>query len=303
MAHDIFISYSTKDQKIVEGLSAYLEQNGIRCWVAYRDIPIGKDWADFIPKAIEECKIMVYVHSATSNISAEINKEIALCLKNGHPIIPFKIENVDYLGSKAYHLVTINWIDAFPNPEKCFGKLLSSIQNISSEPNQVSKTQLENKKDRNKTKKWSGYILGGIIVLIFAVLAFVQYSNSEKVKSDLKTYSELATQAEEDYRKGEEYFVIALDNYEKAIHYETLYADSKHADKFDLNVENKKNALAKEIDSLFDIYKTTAVDAFNYWQKNEKIVSEKQIAKQYVEKALKLKEDPMLSEIRRKLSN
>ena len=130
MAHDVFISYSAKDQKIIEGLSAYLEQNGIRCWVAYRDIPAGMDWAEYIPPAIENCKVVVYVHSSSANVSQEINKEIALCLKVQHPIIPFKIQDVDYSNAKAYHLQTINWIDAFPNPEKHFGELLTKIQNL-----------------------------------------------------------------------------------------------------------------------------------------------------------------------------
>ena len=130
MAHDVFISYSMKDQKVVEGLSAYLEQNGVRCWIAYRDIPIGSDWAEFIPPAIENSRALIYVHSSSSNVSQEINKEIALCLKMQHPIIPFRIQDVDYSNAKAYHLQTINWIDAFPNPEKHFGELLSKIQNL-----------------------------------------------------------------------------------------------------------------------------------------------------------------------------
>jgi hypothetical protein len=130
MIHDVFISYSAKDKKIVEGLSAFLEKNKIRCWIAYRDIPAGKDWADYIPPAIKECKLMVYLHSSTSNISIEINKEIALCLKEQRPIIPFRIQNIDYSSAKAYHLTTINHIDAFPNPEEYFGELLKKIQNL-----------------------------------------------------------------------------------------------------------------------------------------------------------------------------
>jgi hypothetical protein len=150
MAHDIFISYSVKDQKIVEGLSAYLEQNEIRCWIAYRDIPVGKDWAEYIPPAIKECKLMIYVHSSTSNVSTEINKEIALCLKKQHPIIPFRIQNIDYSDAKAYHLTTINHIDAFPNPEKYFGKLLTKIQNLFPELiTKITKLDIDNKINKN----------------------------------------------------------------------------------------------------------------------------------------------------------
>ena len=151
MAHDVFISYSAKDQKVIEGLSAYLEQNGIRCWVAYRDIPAGMDWAEYIPPAIENCKTVVYVHSSSANVSQEINKEIALCLKVQHPVIPFKIQDVDYSNAKAYHLQTINWIDAFPSPEKHFGELLTKIQNLF--PELKKEIPEENRKIENENPK------------------------------------------------------------------------------------------------------------------------------------------------------
>ena len=35
MRYDVFISYSSLDQKVVEGLCAYLERHRIRCFVAY----------------------------------------------------------------------------------------------------------------------------------------------------------------------------------------------------------------------------------------------------------------------------
>ena len=35
MAHDVFISYSTKDKVIADAICANLENRGIRCWIAY----------------------------------------------------------------------------------------------------------------------------------------------------------------------------------------------------------------------------------------------------------------------------
>jgi len=106
---------------------------------------------------------MVYVHSEKSNISKEIDKEIALCLKNQHPIIPFWIENINYLGAKSYHLETINWIDAFPNPKEHFGKLLTSIKNLFPE--------LENKKlEKQKKETDNSTIISIIFLLILIVL-------------------------------------------------------------------------------------------------------------------------------------
>ena len=128
MAHDVFISYSSIDQKIVEGLSAYLEQHKIRCFVAYRDIPPGIVWAKAITEAIENCKIMVIVFSKYSNLSDQVDREIELCSEEKKPILTFKIDNAVFSGAKKYYLKNINWIDAFPDPDQCFSKLLESIQ-------------------------------------------------------------------------------------------------------------------------------------------------------------------------------
>ena len=63
MRYDVFISYSSIDQKIAEGVCAYLEQQDIRCFVAYRDIPRGVVWATAIVEALENSRMMVVLFS------------------------------------------------------------------------------------------------------------------------------------------------------------------------------------------------------------------------------------------------
>ena len=41
MAHDAFISYSSKDKTIADAVCARLEARGIRCWIAPRDVRPG----------------------------------------------------------------------------------------------------------------------------------------------------------------------------------------------------------------------------------------------------------------------
>ena len=67
--YDVFISYSTVDKMIAEGVCGYLESHRIRCFVAYRDIPKGEDWAHAIPPALRESKMMLAVFSRAFNVS------------------------------------------------------------------------------------------------------------------------------------------------------------------------------------------------------------------------------------------
>ena len=56
MAHDVFVSYSSKDKPTADAVCATLEGRGIRCWVARRDILPGTDWGESIIDAIEQSR-------------------------------------------------------------------------------------------------------------------------------------------------------------------------------------------------------------------------------------------------------
>ena len=127
MKYDVFISYSSHDQKIVEGLCAYLEQYKIRCFVAYRDIPRGKPWPPYIPEALNESRMMVVVFSGNFNRSEEVDRELTIASKKKKPILTFRLSDEEFKGTKEYYLSNINWIDAFPNPENAFGNITDSI--------------------------------------------------------------------------------------------------------------------------------------------------------------------------------
>ena len=125
--YDVFISYSTQDQKVVEGICGYLERKGYRCFVAYRDIPYGKVWATAITEALDESAMMVVVFSNSFNVSAQTDREIEIASENKMPILTYRVTDSEMTGAKKYYLKNLNWIDAFPNPESCFGQLVDSV--------------------------------------------------------------------------------------------------------------------------------------------------------------------------------
>ncbi len=69
MAHDVFISYSNHDKPTADAICAALEANGIRCWIAPRDILPGSDWGEAIIDAIHACRAMLLIFSSSSNAS------------------------------------------------------------------------------------------------------------------------------------------------------------------------------------------------------------------------------------------
>lgn len=116
MAHDVFISYSSKAKPIADAICAGLEGASVRCWVAPRDIAYGDDWPTAIAQAISHSRIMVLVFSANANASNQISRELSLAADSGVIILPFKIDHVDPEPGKQYFLVRTHWLDAMNPP-------------------------------------------------------------------------------------------------------------------------------------------------------------------------------------------
>lgn len=131
MAHDVFISHSAKDKVTADAVCALLEAEGIRCWMAPRDILPGSDWGEAIIDAIEGCRIMVLIFSSHSNRSTQIKREIERAVHKEKIIIPFRIEDVAPAKSLEYFISTSHWLDAITAPlEAHIAYLHKTIQSL-----------------------------------------------------------------------------------------------------------------------------------------------------------------------------
>jgi TIR domain len=129
MAHDVFISHSSKDKQIADAVCHYLEQNGIRCWIAPRDILPGVDWGEAIIRAITNCNLMILIFSSDVNSSNQVKREVERAVSKGVIIIPFRVENIEPSGSLEYYLSMQHWLDALPPPpDKHFQRLTESAK-------------------------------------------------------------------------------------------------------------------------------------------------------------------------------
>ena len=131
LAHDVFISYSSKDKPVADATCATLEAKGIRCWIAPRDIRPGSDWGEAIIDGINDARVFVLVFSNNANVSVQIKREVERAINKGLPVIPFRIENVMPVKSLEFFLSTPHWLDAFSPPlEQHLLYLASVIRSI-----------------------------------------------------------------------------------------------------------------------------------------------------------------------------
>ncbi|MBQ9974966.1 MAG: toll/interleukin-1 receptor domain-containing protein [Clostridia bacterium] len=134
-----FISYSHKDAQIAIAIQNILEQNGIKCWIDFRDAIPGADYASSIVHAIKESDVFILVLSQNSNNSTHVLNEINSAANAGITIIPFKVDDSELNESMEYYLGRTHWMDALTPPlENHINQLISRINCIKGVSSSVS---------------------------------------------------------------------------------------------------------------------------------------------------------------------
>ena len=116
MAHDLFISYSPENQSIADTACSALESDGVRCWIAPRDIVPGQDCGEAIIDAIARARIMVLILSSNSNQSHQILREVHNASEKGLTVIPLRVENITPVKALEDYLGAAPWLDALTLP-------------------------------------------------------------------------------------------------------------------------------------------------------------------------------------------
>ncbi len=110
---DVFISHSTQDKAAAEKVVSFLEEKGLSCWIAPRDIVPGSDWAASISTAITTSKVFLVIYSANSAGSNQVSREVSLAeSKRNIFVVPYKIDDTELSGSFEYYLTGAHWITA-----------------------------------------------------------------------------------------------------------------------------------------------------------------------------------------------
>ena len=170
MAHDVFISYSHHDKPTADAVCAKLEDDGIRCWYAPRDIQPGADWAGSIVHAIEASRIMVLIYTDQSNLSRQVLNEISVAVNRGVIVIPFRLTDATPSKGLQYYFTSIHWLDAVDRPlEKSIDELRQMIRRfLSGTPEEPEPAIPADTKAKPKRNRW---IIAAALALALAVAA------------------------------------------------------------------------------------------------------------------------------------
>ena len=126
----VFISYSSINKAVADAICHELEEYGIACWIAPRDITPGKTWAGNIVQAIRDSSLMVLVYSADSNRSSQVANEVDKAFSYNKTIIPFMVDDTPMNDEFDYYLSRKHWLIAYPDYKEKLLPLVESVATI-----------------------------------------------------------------------------------------------------------------------------------------------------------------------------
>jgi TIR domain len=183
MAHDVFISHSAEDKPAADAVCAILEKNGVRCWIAPRDMTPGADWGESIVNAIRKSRILLLVFSTNANKSKQIKREVEIAADGSVTIVPLRIENTLPTESFKYFLGNIHWLDALTPPlekhlEEVAAKVKAILGTESTDSSEAFQRSLPRSvlpvqpPGRRNVLLVIGGIVAGLILVLAALLSF-----------------------------------------------------------------------------------------------------------------------------------
>ena len=128
-APDAFISYASGDAAVATALVEALERQGIRCWIAPRDVRAGALYADAIIRAINASRVFVLLLSGHSIASSHVGKEIERASSKHRPIIALRLDAEPLTPALEYFLSESQWVEASGGQiQAAVPKLLEAIR-------------------------------------------------------------------------------------------------------------------------------------------------------------------------------
>jgi formylglycine-generating enzyme required for sulfatase activity len=116
MGQQVFISYASTDKPIADGVCGALENAGISCWIAPRNIQPGMDYPTALVDAIHGARVLLLILTESAAASPHVLSEVGHAFNDKKRIIPFRIALKTLPEDLEYFLSLTQWLDA---PEGC----------------------------------------------------------------------------------------------------------------------------------------------------------------------------------------
>jgi TolB-like protein/Flp pilus assembly protein TadD len=166
----VFISYASQDAAVANSIVENLEQHGLSCWLAPRDVKPGAQYADAIVEAINEAGSVVLLLSQSAVSSSHVGREVERAASKHKPIIALRIDAAALNRALEYFLSGSQWIDVpVIGMPAALAKLTEAVGRGSVRPGAAD--PVESVKPVARTGERARLIAGGSLVIAVGVAA------------------------------------------------------------------------------------------------------------------------------------
>ena len=124
----VFISYASQDKAVADAVCQALEQAGVACWIAPRDVRAGQSYAAAIVEAINSCPMLVLLLSQGAIDSPHVLREVERASSKRRPVLSVRMDAGKLPSDLEYFLSANQWLDASGRPiEQILPALIESV--------------------------------------------------------------------------------------------------------------------------------------------------------------------------------
>jgi TolB-like protein/Flp pilus assembly protein TadD len=128
-APSVFISYASQDATVAQEVVEALERQGLKCWIAPRDVTAGAPYAGQIIHAIDAAKASVLILSRDAAASPHVLREVERTASKRHSIVALRIDQAPLPADFEYFLSASHWLETSAGDMgRTLPKLVAAIQ-------------------------------------------------------------------------------------------------------------------------------------------------------------------------------
>lgn len=185
MSKDVFLSHASQDAEIAGNICDFLEESGLDCFIAPRDIKVGEEYAEELVNGIDNSKIMILILSKNSNSSPHVLREVDRAVGSSIPILVYRLGDVELSKSMEYFIRTQQWLDAknIDEPYELLNTLfdmLTKNENKKGSIRKIVKDKMEIVKNISNEKLLLKLLAIAIGIIVVIIVGFIIKSAKKK---------------------------------------------------------------------------------------------------------------------------
>ncbi len=167
-----FLSHKSEDAALAQQLCGALENGGVRCWIAPRDIPPGRSWAEGIVEGINGCSAFVLLATTRSVLSREVLIELEQAHRLSRPIYTVMVDDPRLAGEITYYLTRLQWLETKSGGIDLAGSRLAEVLHGTKRWEAVATPPSLGRRIRSTLPSFAGALTAVIIGLLVLAVAF-----------------------------------------------------------------------------------------------------------------------------------